>query len=296
MAELSEKSNKVCINRLKSAFPPFLSIILGILASAICGFMLAKTFFYESRILILVFYTILFGFLLGTSISYGVKRNKYKKKLNIFILIMLCSFLTYLIFSFSFIVIFGLPRNYPISFYLERIIRMWPLEYNKIEEGYLAIEPVMHIKSSTPSATFPPAYYKKISSQILQKRIDWVKELGLEPGTKKTVDWLYNKLPEEPRPDHITEVFNGAMLYSAPGSMEFTLTNHFRYTIYRERFFYSDTRTFVPFANIIILITMSSITIFCAWMYIIVTCPWLSSEEKTGCFQSLIKKLQRRFN
>jgi len=296
MTELSEQSTKLGINKLKSAFPPVYSIILGILASAICGFMLAKTFFYESRILILVFYTILFGFLSGTSIFYGVKRNKYKEKLTIFFLIMLCSFLTYLIFSFSFIVIFGLPRNYPISFYLERIIRKWPLEYNKIGESYLAIYPVMHIKTSTPSATFPPAYYKKISSQILQKRIEWVKELGLEPGTKKTVDWLYNKLPEEPLPGSIAEAFAGASLYSAPGSMDFTLTNNFRYIIYGEGSPYSDTRIFVPFANITILLTMFSITIYCAWIYIIITCPWLSSEGTTGWFQPIIKKLQRRFN
>ncbi|MEQ8192686.1 MAG: hypothetical protein ABRQ39_32270, partial [Candidatus Eremiobacterota bacterium] len=237
-------NNKLGINKLKSAFPPVHSIILGILASAICGFMLAKTFFYEHRILILVFYTILFGFLLGASISYGVKRNKYKKKLNIFILIMLCSFLTYLIFSFSFIVIFNLPPDYSfgdslpsISSYLNRIVLKWPLQYetalkifNKEDEPTttptVVIEP-----TPVPSATFPPAiptvvieltptplstfppetsiYYRKISSQILQKKVEWVKELGPELGTKKTVDWLNNQLPEEPLPEHIAEAIKG---------------------------------------------------------------------------------------
>jgi len=272
------RNNKLGINNLKSAFPPVHSIILGILVSAICGFMLAKTFFYENRILILVFYTILFGFLLGASISYGVKRNKYKKKLNIFILITLCSFLTYLIFSFSFIVIFILPRNHSfedtlldISFYSEIIVRKWPLEYNRTGESNFTIVHAIHIKTLTPSATFPLAYYKKISSQILQKRIEWVKELGLEAGTKKTVDWLHNRLPEEPLPDSIAEAIEGATLYSRD-SMDFTLKNHLTYIIYGESYsyYYSDPRTFVPIANIIILLTMCSITIFGAYIYIII--------------------------
>ena len=330
MTELSEQSNKLGINKLKSAFPPVHSIILGILASAICGFMLAKTFFYENKILILVFYTILFGFLLGASISYGVKRNKYKKKLNIFILIMLCSFLTYLIFSFSFGFIFALPRNYtfgapmpPISFFLSTTMLKWPLKYeialkifNKENEPTTVVTELIPNPSSTfppatptvvteltptPSSTFPPAssiYYRKISSQILEKKIKWVKKLGSKLGTKKTVDWLNNELPEEPLPKNIAEAIDKAV-FCPPDSMEYTYKNGLSYVIFGDSHLYGEDfeeKRLVSRVNIIILLIMCSITIFCAWMYIIITCPWLSSEEKVGWFQSIIKKLQRRFN
>jgi hypothetical protein len=308
-------NNKLGINKLKSVFPPVHSIILGILASVICGFMLAKTFFYENRILILVFYTILFGFLLGASISYGAKRNKYKKKLNIFILITLCSFLTYLIFSFSFIVIFTLSRNYKFWDYLspKEIILKWPLQYqtalkifNKEDEP--TTTPTVVIKptpapsatfppatptvvielTSAPSATFPPVIsinYRKISSQILQKKVEWVKKLGPEPGTKKTVDWLNNKLPEEPLPDSIAEAIEKAA-FSPPDSMEYTYKDGLSYIIFGESFLYGENyekKCLVSKINIIILLLMCSITIFGAYIYIIITCLSGTPSRNSVC-------------
>jgi hypothetical protein len=91
----------------------------------------------------------------------------------------------------------------------------------------------------TPTATpFPPLlsiYYRKMSSQILQKKIDWMQELGPEPGTKKTVDWLNNKLPEEPLPDSIAEAIEKAA-FCPPDSMEYTYKNGLKYVIFGESY------------------------------------------------------------
>jgi hypothetical protein len=111
------KSNKLSIDEFKEKFPLFLSIILGVLVSIPCGFILANTFrlydcFVEYvwymdyyMILLYIFCNILFGLISGIAISYGIKRHKYKNKKNLFILIVFCSFLIYFVFSIIFMYI-----------------------------------------------------------------------------------------------------------------------------------------------------------------------------------------------
>lgn len=103
-------TNNAGIDELKKKFPPFHSIILGVLVSIPCGFILASTITdtiikrYHS-LLIYLFCNIFFSLILGITISYGIKRKEYRNKRNLFILIVFCSFLIYFFFCIIFMYI-----------------------------------------------------------------------------------------------------------------------------------------------------------------------------------------------
>jgi len=105
------KTNSAGIEKLKKNPPPFHAIILGVLVSIPCGFILSITItdtmmyhnpyhnpYHNLYPLIFPFCNILFSLILGIAISYGIKRKKYGNKKNIFILIVFCSFLIYFFF------------------------------------------------------------------------------------------------------------------------------------------------------------------------------------------------------
>jgi len=158
------KSNKLSINKFKENLPPFLSIILGVLVSIPCGFILANTprlcnylidLMYSRvipyttnidyyMILLYTFCILFFGLISGIAISYGIKRHKYKNKKNLFILIVFCSFLIYFVFSMIFMYIFFITgyieypclthevqhnKNYNINLkdFLMETLFFWPL-------------------------------------------------------------------------------------------------------------------------------------------------------------------------
>lgn len=150
------KSNKLSIAEFKESLPPFLSIILGVLASILCGFILVNAFRLYSylisysryyfvhymdyyMILLYIFCNIFLGLILAIAISYGIKRHKYKNKKNLFILIVFCSFLIYFVFSMIFMYIFfrtgyinyeypdrNGDRNISLKGFLSSTLYEWP--------------------------------------------------------------------------------------------------------------------------------------------------------------------------
>jgi hypothetical protein len=97
-------SGSQLVSECEKDVSPYFAIILGLLASLICGYILFITtriiyeYIYHNYFFCLLIGANCFtGLLIGTAISYGINKNKYSNKKVLFILVLLCSFLTYLI-------------------------------------------------------------------------------------------------------------------------------------------------------------------------------------------------------
>ena len=111
---------------------PLLSVTFGVLTSLFCGFILATILAKDRALFVHFLCNCLVGLCIGIAVSYGVKKNRYNNRKVLFLLIVLCALLTYLVFNIAlYNIAHGYYKSYKISFVLYVLILpiKSPLDY-----------------------------------------------------------------------------------------------------------------------------------------------------------------------
>jgi len=274
-----ETSSKLSINTFKESLPPLSSIVSGILLSLVCGFILSGI--HRNNLLIYLFYIILFSSILGTAISYGIKRSEYGNKINLRILIVLCSFLLYFFSCGSFMYIKS-------ECFVIRDVVIKNLE-NKISDDKLKI--LRHLIDERFSQRELNNRLKKES--FTEEEINIVAKHAIKSHNIFLEDW-----PLEYRTVFFKYESEGWVNFGKVPSMH--LMSHFVdylsfIALYNFNISYS-----IIIVNFALWLSMFILSILYTWIFIILTCPHLSKSgsshrKKTTWFQLFREKIHRRF-